>query len=315
LQDAQCPKGFSDEFVAFLAIREEAIKRIAKDHHFIIGDDIIEFLRADAERHPEKYSSGGIYDLRKMFPCLSPPFERFFIEASGSGVENGWAFEAREGLYHSHFIDKRRELGKPIRHLEHTRWTLILMPCLSVPDTGWGPTGDNIFLYLDEHGAIIEFDTIAGMLVKSVLGAKEPYTYTDEDEFKILVANRVPLMTLSLMNARNTSMVDVSNENNISKRQRRRRRSLRKHPKLKFTTVVIQADKPKRAKKGQQSEKNNCTSTKPLHKCRGFWRTFDPEGKGAFGRGDYRPQWVREHKRGNEKNGQTVTTYNVKAPR
>ncbi len=267
----------------------------------VIADDVWEFMKRDFKHNIQKWLPKGD-ELTSLFPNLAPPFREFFIEATITTEpldQRGWAVLATDSELGNEGGKLQPELA------QKAKWQIYLTPCASTIEGRWGPTLDVVILYVDKDGCLLGSAMIEGQCCRSV--TDDPLT--DDPVTDALMAHKIALLTISLMNCRNVMTTDITENVGPSRKWLKRQRQ----PQLQYSTVTIDPSKPRR------SHSHDCegipTQKRPHHICRGHFRTYTPEdGNGLFGRGQFGTFWVPSHERGNKKHGQTITTYNVKGP-
>ncbi len=271
----------------------------------IIADNVHDYIQARAR------DGGGHFmvDSAREYSNIAPPFERFFIEVEYEGhlcLQQGW-------LCHTLHRDSPHVENIPETLTTDWEWVIVMSMVVCLRDGACVYTGDVAFVAVAPQGSMISeyHETgVMGLYAKEFFkGNSELGEMSKTSEFTSIFGSA--LMTINFMNCRNVQLTDVTVSEGPPKKWLRRRRQ----PSLTYRTVTIDPEKPKRGHSKGNSE-GIIAKTCPFHICRGHFVTYtDANGsKGMFGQGIYGTFWVPSHTRGDKKNGQTITTYNVKAP-
>jgi hypothetical protein len=259
----------------------------------IIADNVLEYYQSLTQRHS----------------CvnLAPPFDHCFIEAQepstkGNIHQLGWIIIAAEAE-----SERASHLPQHLQKMKDWTWALVITPIACYRDMTLSFPVDKFYITVAANGSFIESGMGGGMLATG--GGKEE----DSDQF-FQEHTAVPLMTINFMNCRNVVLDDVTQEKGPTKKWLRQRQ----HPTVKYQIAVIDPMKATKqlAHKPSDHIGGHDKSQQRFHIRRGRFTTYtDANGsKGLFGKGIYGTFWVPSHTVGDKKNGQTITTYHVKAP-
>lgn len=165
--------------------------------------------------------------------------------------------------------------------------------------------GDFMLSWVDERGNLLDYPlVITGHFAKTFTGN----TSADENYWGVVVAGHVAFLTWSLLNCKNVSRVDVTEQEGPTKKWIRRQKA----PTIKYQMLSID---PMRNSKPSHSGESSGEPKKAFHICRGHLKHYKEDGPGMFGLGKkYGTFWVPAHTRGDTKNGTIISTYDVKAP-
>ncbi len=267
----------------------------------IIADNVGEYYEANCIDDPD-------YNLKGLLTNVAPPFPTCFIEANIPETSLWRKLYRQWGWYVTVLENKpksMRALPEEIQKLEGWKWCLTMVSVVTNNkgqvllrgNLGYG-------LVKSDGGYLASLHIPSGLLGK--VAEKEP-----ESVFFALFL--VPLMTLNFMNCRNIELVEAK-EGPTKKWLRRRQQ-----PEVKYQMITIDPMKTQKRRPAPGpfagDVQGGVTVERPRHICRGHFRTYTPEnGRGLFGRGQYGTFWVPAHKKGNRKHGETINTYEVKAP-
>jgi len=277
----------------------------------IIADNVYDYLRGVMQQD-------GLLEADTHFANLAPPFKTFFIEANIHCwfQQMGWlctVIDSSDSAFPLEF------LGTGVK------WVLTMRVIITHKNGDAAITFDQCSVGINADGSYHAKNIVSGFLAQEWKAGWKTNSVTDLNtdrtskyinspaeviEAIFSAGYSVPLLTINFMNCRNVIMVDTTEKEGPPKKWLRRR----KQPGLSYRTVTIDPEKPKRGH--SKSGGGAPTKTCPFHICRGHFVTYtDANGsKGMFGNGIYGTFWVPSHTRGDKKNGQTITTYNVKAP-
>jgi hypothetical protein len=260
----------------------------------IIADNVFAYARRTMHENP-----GTL--LEELFHInVAPPFERFFIEANNpfedEFPQHGWDCRAiKKGSEETCLIPKEmRE--------QDWEWIIRLRAVVALPKTTQVCVpGETLFVRVAADGSHINHS----LSVWGGVGAE----MSPETVASCMFGSAI--VTISFMNCRNVELTDVTEGEGPTKKWLKRRRQKG----IVYRTVEIDSEKPRRSR-STSSREGVTEKTCPFHIRRGRFVTYTDanKSKGMFGRGIYGTFWVPAHTVGDKKNGQTITTYNVKAP-
>jgi hypothetical protein len=259
----------------------------------IIADNVQDYIFKQCDE------DGGVrLDGSKVFSNLAPPFEAFFIEATRRNhiKQIGWlVVPVERDLARDHDFAK-------VYFEDDWKWVLIMKVFVCLPDGEAAMMDDVAYIFVSETGEFVASDHWDGYLGKIF---KE-----GTDNFYNIFS--IPMMVINFMNCRNVQLDDVTPTVGPSRKWLRRR----KQRKLTYRIVTIDPDKPQ-VKRSSKRQEGISTQPRSHHIRRGHFVTYTDDGtnKGLFGRGIYGTFWKPSHEVGDKKNGKTVTTYHVKAPK
>jgi len=275
---------------------------IVQNHPVVVADNVFEYCVDQVDNH------GGL-DCTQHLSNVAPPFSVFFIEANnpipGTSVSQfGWIVVVLDDDSVDPMSQSLPEIYNELQsRRDQWKWCMSITPVLAFNSGVAAVPMDVGFVMIEDTGKYVGTAGKPGYMhecyAKGGLSEQEWFD----------ACFLVPLVTINFMNCRNVTLADVTEKEGPPKKWLRRR----KQPGLTYRTVTIDPEKPKR---GHSKGGGIPTKTCPFHIRRGRFATYtDANGsKGLFGRGIYGTFWVPSHTVGDKKHGQTITTYNVKAP-
>lgn len=273
----------------------------------IIADNVLEYALSITENGTQSAT------LRREFVAnLAPPFKNFFVESqSKSGVtlclQYGWLCSVLSD------VADIRGMLKEVPEWKNTewKWILLLHHVVTLTNGRCALTGDTCIVFIRQDGVLASFHIEPGEICADFGVTCDNITQRIHQQRAVQSVFGIPLMTINFMNCRNVTLENVTEKEGPPEKWLRRR----KQPGLTYRTVTIDPNKPKRGH--SKGGGGIPTEKRSFHICRGHFVNYTEANgsRGMFGQGIYGTFWVPSHTRGDKEHGQTITTYNVKAPK
>lgn len=293
------------------------LKGLRSDTVCVVADNVADYLAANILLFDEWMDKNhkGLINVAPPFPnCFieanypehshCPPQAGFFIQALDLTTPDGLKLK---GDPYSVVILEDPAVKTP-------RWRLSISFLYTDSGGSVNIRDDQCEIFVAGDGTICYFDVVLGSTVTNLLNACKDVDgivgldAPDTKRWALMILYALPLMTLNFMNCKNVALEDITDEVAPPRKWQRRQRL----PQLKYQTVVIDPNSATTRKSTGRRRRGQGFQAR--HICRGHFRTYTPEnGKGLFGK-YFGTFWIPAHECGDTKNGEIITTYDIKAP-
>ncbi len=243
---------------------------------------------------------------------LAPPFTNFFIEYQHPLLIHKQYGALCHGITKGEHPDLDKDLLTTPWKSFDWKWIVTLKSIITFKNGICVLVGDYIILLIRGDGCLQSWNVTPGELCRDFDLLEDGKIPPEKQQEALWSVFGDILMTINFMNCRNVELADVTAERGPSKKWLKRR----KQPKLVYRTVVIDPNKPQKRGASDNASTGNSNLT-THHIRRGHFINYKDDGvsKGMFGQGRYGTFWVPSHEVGDKENGQSITSYKVKAPK